>query len=167
MEEANYLARLCSEVIVVHRRDTLRATKIMQERARSNPKIRFIWGTEVVEALGVEQQRLRAVKLRDVKTGAITEHEIDALFVAIGHRPNTEFLQGALPLNAQGYVQVEPGTAHTSIPGVFAAGDVADAVYRQAVTAAGTGCMAAIEAERWIEAQAYAEHKSGAGVNAG
>jgi thioredoxin reductase (NADPH) len=160
MEEANYLARLCSEVIVVHRRDALRASKIMQERALANPKIRFIWDSEVAEVLNVaEQQKVRGVRLRNLKTGAVTEHAIDGLFVAIGHEPNTKFLAGHLPMDARGYLHVEPGTARTRIPGVFAAGDVADAVYRQAVTAAGTGCMAAIEAERWLEAEAHAATK--------
>jgi thioredoxin reductase (NADPH) len=157
MEEANYLTRLCREVIVVHRRDTLRASKIMQDRARANPKIRFLWNSEVIEVLGVEQNRARGVKVRDLVTDKVTEHEIDGLFIAIGHQPNTAFLKGVLPMDEQGYLKVEPGSARTSIPGVFAAGDVHDRVYRQAVTAAGSGCMAAIEAERWLEAQAHAE----------
>ena len=156
IEEANYLTRFCEEVIVVHRRDTLRASKIMQERAFKNPKIRFVWDSEVVEVLGTEQQKVRGVKLRNLKTGAVTEHPIDGLFVAIGHQPNTEFLMSHLPMDPRGYLLVEPGTARTRVPGVFAAGDVADSVYRQAVTAAGTGCMAAIEAERWLEAEAHA-----------
>ena len=157
MEEANYLTRLASDVTVVHRRDSLRASKIMQERALANPKIRFIWNSEVIEALGVEQNKLRGVKLRNLITGDITEVHTDALFIAIGHQPNTTFLEGALPMDERGYLLVKPGTASTSIPGVFAAGDVTDAVYRQAVTAAGTGCMAAIEAERWLETQAHQE----------
>jgi thioredoxin reductase (NADPH) len=155
MEEANYLTRFCSEVTVVHRRDTLRASKIMQDRARKNPRIKFIWDSEVVEVLGIEQQKVRAVKLRNLKTGAVTEHATDGLFIAIGHQPNTEFLKGQLPTDARGYLTVEPGTPRTAVPGVFAAGDVADPTYRQAVTAAGTGCMAAIEAERWLEAQGH------------
>jgi thioredoxin reductase (NADPH) len=157
MEEANYLTRFTSEVVVVHRRDTLRASKIMQDRALRNPKIRFIWNSEILEILGEPHQKVVGVKLRDTTTGAITEHPINGVFVAIGHEPNTQFLKGQLPMDSRGYLQVEPGTARTAIPGVFAAGDVADAVYRQAVTAAGTGCMAAIEAERWLEAQAH-EH---------
>jgi thioredoxin reductase (NADPH) len=164
MEEANYLARLCSEVIVVHRRDSLRASKIMQERARANPKISFLWNSEVIEALGVEDQKLRGVKLRNLVTGAISEHATDGLFVAIGHQPNTGFLGGALPTDEQGYLIVEPGTTRTAIPGVFAAGDVSDRVYRQAVTAAGSGCMAAIDAERWLEAEAHAHAHAGAGL---
>jgi thioredoxin reductase (NADPH) len=157
MEEANYLARLVSEVIVVHRRDSLRASKIMQERALANPKIKFLWNSEVIEALGVGEQRLRGVKVKNLVSGEISEHLLDGLFIAIGHQPNTGFLQGALPMDERGYLQVVPGTPRTSIPGVFAAGDVADSVYRQAVTAAGSGCMAAIEAERWLEAEAHAE----------
>jgi thioredoxin reductase (NADPH) len=155
MEEANYLAKFSSEVIVVHRKDTLRASKIMQDRAFNNPKIHFIWNAEMVEVLGVEQHKVIGVKLRDVKTGAVTEMPIDGVFVAIGHQPNTSFLKGQLPMDPRGYLIVEPGTARTVVSGVFAAGDVADAVYRQAVTAAGTGCMAAIDAERWLEGQAH------------
>jgi len=154
MEEATYLTRLCFEVIVVHRRDTLRASKIMQERALKNPKIKFIWDSEVAEVLGTEgPQKVTGVKLRNLKTGTISEHPIDGLFVAIGHQPNTAFLKGQLPMDARGYLTIEPGSSRTRVPGVFAAGDVADSVYRQAVTAAGTGCMAAIDAERWLEAQ--------------
>jgi len=134
----------------------LRASKIMQERAFKNPKIRFVWDSDVIEVLGSEAEKVRGVKLRNVKTGEVTEHPTDGLFVAIGHKPNTEFLAGQLPMDSRGYLLVEPGTARTRIPGVFAAGDVADAVYRQAVTAAGTGCMAAMEAERWLEAESHA-----------
>jgi thioredoxin reductase (NADPH) len=156
MEEANYLTRFCSEVTVVHRRDSLRASKIMQDRARANPRIRFIMNSELIEVLGVADQKVRGVKLRHLETGAISEHAVDGVFIAIGHQPNTDFLKGQLPLDSKGYVTVQPGTSRTSIPGVFAAGDVADSVYRQAVTAAGTGCMAAIDAERWLEAEAHA-----------
>lgn len=164
MEEANYLTRLASEVIVVHRRDSLRASKIMQDRALANPKIRFLWNSAVVEALGVEQQKLRGVVIENLVTHERTEHAIDGLFIAIGHQPNTAFLKGVLPMDEQGYLKVEPGSPRTGIPGVFAAGDVHDRVYRQAVTAAGSGCMAAIEAERWLEAQAHAEHAATAGA---
>ena len=157
MEEATYLTRFCSEVIVVHRRDTLRASMIMQERARKNPKIRFMWNSEIIEVLGVEHQKVQGVKLRNVQTGAVSEMAIDGVFVAIGHQPNTEFLKGVMPMDERGYLRIEPGSARTSIPGVFAAGDVADSVYRQAVTAAGSGCMAAIDAERWLDAEAHAE----------
>ena len=165
MEEAIFLTRFGSEVIVVHRRDTLRASKIMQERAFKNPKIRFIWDSEVVEVLGVEDQRVRGVKLRNVKTGALSELPTDGVFVAIGHQPNTGFLKGQLPMDERGYLEIEPGTARTPIPGVFAAGDVADPVYRQAVTAAGSGCMAAMDAERWLEAQAHAAHSGSAAAS--
>src|SRR5215471_2760730 len=156
MEEATYLTRFCTEVIVVHRRDTLRASKIMQERALANDRIRFVWNSEVAEIIGQEGGKVTGVKLRDTTTGAGTEMAIDGVFVAIGHKPNTEFLAGQLPLDPKGYVQVKPGSSYTSIEGVFAAGDVHDAVYRQAVTAAGSGCMAAIDCERWLEAQAHA-----------
>ncbi|MGH7731455.1 MAG: thioredoxin-disulfide reductase [Candidatus Eiseniibacteriota bacterium] len=155
MEEATYLTRFCSEVVVVHRRDTLRASKIMQDRARANPKIRFIWDSELVEILDPSQRKVTGVRLRNVKTGAITELPTDGVFVAIGHRPNTAFLEGQLPTDARGYLLVTPGGTRTDIPGVFAAGDVVDAVYRQAVTAAGMGCMAAIDAEHLLEAEAH------------
>jgi thioredoxin reductase (NADPH) len=158
MEEATYLTRFCTEVVVVHRRDQLRASKIMAERALANGKIRFIWNAEVAEVIGEAHKRVTAVKLRDTKTGAVTEMPIDGVFVAIGHKPNVEFLGGQLALDAKGYVEVKPGTSTTSVEGVFAAGDVHDSVYRQAVTAAGTGCMAAIDCERWLEAQAHAEN---------
>ena len=156
MEEATYLTRFCPEVIVVHRRDTLRASKIMQERALANPRIRFLWNTEVAEIFGNDGGKVTGAKLRDTQSGDVIEMAIDGVFVAIGHKPNTEFLAGQLPLDPKGYVLVKPGSSYTPIEGVFAAGDVHDAVYRQAVTAAGTGCMAAIDAERWLEAQAHA-----------
>ncbi len=155
MEEATYLTRFCSEVIVVHRRDALRASKIMQERALANAKIRFVWNSEIAEVIGADDPKhVTAVKLRDLVTGAITELPIDGVFVAIGHQPNTAFLAGKLPMDPRGYLLVEPGSSRTQIPGVFAAGDVSDPVYRQAVTAAGSGCMAAIDAERWLEGHA-------------
>ena len=156
LEEANFLARFCAEVVVVHRRDEMRASKIMRERSLANPKIRFILNATVDEVLGQETPpKVTSVKLRDTKTGAVSEHPIDGIFVAIGHQPNTAFLAGSLPLDAKGYVVAEPGSSRTKVPGVFAAGDVADSVYRQAVTAAGSGCQAAIDAERWREAQAH------------
>jgi thioredoxin reductase (NADPH) len=156
LEEANFLARFCAEVVVVHRRDEMRASKIMIERSQQNPKIRFILSATVDEVLGDEAPpKVKAVKLRDTKTGAVSEHPIDGIFVAIGHQPNTAFLKGSLPLDAKEYVVVEPGTSRTAIAGVFAAGDVSDSVYRQAVTAAGSGCQAAIDAERWLEAQGH------------
>jgi len=155
MEEATYLTRFCSEVVVVHRRDTLRASKIMQDRARANPKIRFIWDSELAEIVDPSLQKVTAVRLRNVKTGAITEHPTDGVFIAIGHQPNTAFLARQLATDARGYLLVKPGGTRTEIPGVFAAGDVVDAVYRQAVTAAGMGCMAAIDAEHFLEAEAH------------
>jgi thioredoxin reductase (NADPH) len=153
MEEALYLTRLGRSVTVVHRRDTLRASKIMQERALKHPKISFVWNAEVVDVLDPEAGKVTGVKLRDVRTGAVTGRAVDGLFVAIGHEPSTQVLRGQVDLLPNGYVKVEPGTTRTSVPGVFAAGDVQDFTYRQAVTAAGTGCMAALEAERWLEAQ--------------
>jgi thioredoxin reductase (NADPH) len=153
LEEALYLARLGRKVEVVHRRDTLRASKIMQDRAFAHPKISFIWNSEVRDILDPAAGKVTGVILEDVLTGARTERKVDGLFVAIGHQPNTALFSGQLELLPNGYVRVEPGTTRTSVPGVFAAGDVQDAVFRQAVTAAGTGCIAALEAERWLEAQ--------------
>jgi thioredoxin reductase (NADPH) len=166
MEEALYLTRFSPEVTVVHRRDELRASKIMQARALANPKIRFVWNSEVVEVLGVAEGRVQGVRLRN-RNGVVSEHPTEGLFIAIGHQPNTEFLRGQLPMDERGYLTIEPGTARTPIPGVYAAGDVADPTYRQAVTAAGSGCMAAIDAERWLEAQAHAEHGVHDGTAAG
>jgi thioredoxin reductase (NADPH) len=155
MEEATYLTRYAREVVVVHRRDSLRASKIMQERALANPKIRFVWNSEIVDILDAEQRKVTAAKLRDLVTGAITEMPIDGVFVAIGHQPNTGFLGGQLPTDAHGYLLTKPGTTRTEVAGVFAAGDVADPVYRQAVTAAGMGCMAAIDAEHFLVAEGH------------
>jgi len=153
LEEALYLARLGRKVDVVHRRDSLRASKIMQERAFKNPRIEFLWNRAVEDILDPAQGKVTAVRLRDVVTGERTERAVDGLFVAIGHEPNTGIFRGQIDLLPSGYLKVVPGTTQTSVPGVFAAGDVADHVYRQAVTAAGTGCMAALEAERYLEAQ--------------
>jgi thioredoxin reductase (NADPH) len=152
MEEALYLSRLGRTVTVVHRRDALRASKIMQERAFKNPKVEFVWDTAVEDVLDPAQGKVTAVRLRNVKTGARTERPVDGLFIAIGHRPNTAVFRGQVALLPNDYVKVVPGTTRTSVPGVFAAGDVADFTFRQAVTAAGTGCMAALEAERFLEA---------------
>jgi thioredoxin reductase (NADPH) len=156
MEEANYLSRLGRQVQVVHRRDSLRASKIMQERALKNPKIEFIWDTGVEDVLDPAKGKVTAVRLKNLKTGAQSEVPVDGLFVAIGHRPNTAVFKGQIDLHPNEYIKVVPGTTQTSVPGVFAAGDCADFTYRQAVTAAGTGCMAALEAERYLE-----EHHSG------
>ena len=152
MEEALYLSRLGRQVQVVHRRDSLRASKIMQERALKNPKIEFIWDTGVEDVLDPAKGKVTAVRLRNLKTGAQWETPVDGLFVAIGHQPNTAIFKGKIDLHPNDYIKVTPGTTQTSVPGVFAAGDVADFTYRQAVTAAGTGCMAALEAERYLEA---------------
>ena len=151
MEEALFLTRYATRVTVIHRRDQLRASKIMQERARDHPKIDFAWNAEVDEVLGGEF--VTGVRLRDVRTGAKRELAVEAIFVAIGHKPNTERVAGQLQLDPVGYIKVEPGSTRTSVEGVFACGDAIDPTYRQAVTAAGTGCMAAIDAERWLAAQ--------------
>jgi thioredoxin reductase (NADPH) len=152
MEEANYLSRLGRQVQVVHRRDALRASKIMQERALKNPKIDFIWDTGVEDVLDPAKGKVTSVLLKNLKTGAQSEMPVDGLFIAIGHLPNTALFKGQIDLHSNEYIKVTPGTTETSVPGVFAAGDVADFTYRQAVTAAGTGCMAALEAERYLEA---------------
>ena len=152
IEEALYLSRLGRKVEVVHRRDTLRASKIMQERALKNPKISFIWDSVVEDVLDPAQNKVTAVRLRNLKTGAQWETAVDGLFVAIGHQPNTGLFKGQIDLHPNEYIKVAPGTTQTSVPGVFASGDVQDFTYRQAVTAAGTGCMAALEAERYLEA---------------
>ena len=152
LEEALYLARLGRSIEVVHRRDTLRASKIMQDRAAKNPKITFIWDSVVEEIFDPKLSKVTGVLLKNLKTGATTERPVDGLFVAIGHQPNTKLFKGQVDLTPTEYVQVVPGTTQTSVPGVFAAGDVQDHVWRQAITAAGTGCMAALEAERYLEA---------------
>ncbi len=157
IEEALYLSRLGKKVEVVHRRDALRASKIMQERAFKNPKLSFIWDSVVDEVLDPTQGKVTGVRLRNLKTGARWEAPVDGLFVAIGHQPNTALFKGQLELRDNEYIKVVPGTTRTSVPGVFAAGDVQDFAYRQAVTAAGTGCMAALEAERYLEAH-HSEH---------
>ncbi len=152
MEEALYLSRLGRKVDVVHRRDSLRASKIMQERAFKNPKISFIWNSVVEDVKDPAAGKVTAVRLKNLKTGAQWETAVDGLFVAIGHDPNTAIFKGQIELLPNEYIKVKPGTTQTSVPGVFASGDVQDFTYRQAVTAAGTGCMAALEAERFLEA---------------
>ena len=149
MEDAIYMTKFASEVLVIHRRDELRASRIMQERAFEDPKIRFLWNTVVDEMLGDEV--VGKIRVSDVETGESREIEVGGVFVAIGHIPNTGFLGDAIELKPNGYVKLPEGwRTETSVPGVFAAGDVMDDFYRQAVTAAGTGCMAALEAERWL-----------------
>ena len=149
MEESTFLTKFASKVHVVHRRDQLRASRIMQERAFNNPKIDFIWDSVVEEILGVDDGEVKSVKLRNIKTDEVVVRPIDGVFMAIGHKPNTEPFVGHLDINENGYIITHDGTK-TSVPGVFAGGDVQDWVYRQAVTAAGTGCMAAIDAEQFL-----------------
>ena len=153
MEEALFLTRFATKVTVVHRREELRASKIMQERALKNEKIEFAWNSAVDEVLGDEKDGVTAVRLVDTQDGSKRELDVQALFVAIGHKPSTTLFEGVLDTDETGYVKVKPGSTYTSIEGVFACGDVADPVYRQAVTAAGTGCMSAIDAERWLAEQ--------------
>ena len=154
MEEAIFLTRFAAKVMVVHRREELRASKIMQERAFANPKIEFLWNSQVVEVLDVEAGKLTGVRLEDTKTGEKRVQDCQGMFLAIGHKPNTDFLKGQLETDELGYLVVHEGTK-TKLDGVFACGDVADHVYRQAVTAAGMGCMSAIDAERWLEAKGH------------
>ena len=156
MEEANYLTKFASEVLVVHRRHEFRASKIMTERAHKNPKIKFLTNKVVKEILGTEEgnrKTMTGVILQDTIDLSTQQYDIDGLFIAIGHKPNTDLFKGILDMDETGYLKVKPGTTLTKIPGVFAAGDVTDKIYRQAVTAAGSGCMAAIDAERWLEEQ--------------
>jgi len=148
MEEAHFLTRFASKVTVVHRRDTLRASKIMQDRALKNPKIQFVWNTGIEDVLGTDD--VTGLKLKNLKTGELSELKVSGVFVAIGHSPNTKLFKGQLKLDETGYILTENGTK-TNIPGVFAAGDVQDHIYRQAITAAGSGCMAALDAERYLE----------------
>jgi thioredoxin reductase (NADPH) len=154
MEEANFLTRFASEVTLVHRRGEFRASKIMVERAERNPKIKFLLDTVVEEVHDPSKQLVTGVRLRNVKTGAVREQAVDGFFVAIGHIPNTKVFKGQIETDAEGYI-VSHGGARTSVPGVFHAGDVEDRVYKQAITAAGAGCMAAIEAERFLEAEGH------------
>jgi thioredoxin reductase (NADPH) len=152
MEEANYLTRHAEKVILVHRREEFRASKIMQDRVLKNPKVEILYNSALTEMYGDEKPRkLRGVKVQNTQTGEIADHPIDGVFVASGHKPNSDLFKGMLDMDDTGYLLPVLGTSKTKIPGVFVAGDVADSVYRQAVTAAGSGCMAAIDAERYLE----------------
>ena len=151
MEEATFLSRFASKVTIIHRREELRASKIMQERAFSNPKIDFLWNHEVIGYVG--ESKLEGITVRDVNSGNEKNIDLSGLFIAIGHKPNTDIFINQLDLLDNGYVATKPDSSLTNISGVFACGDVQDFTYRQAITAAGSGCMAAIDAERWLEEQ--------------
>ncbi len=148
MEEALYLTKYASEVVIIHRRDKFRASRVMADRVLGHPKVRVIWNTRVAEVHG--ESEIERLSLENIATGEKSDLTVGGLFVAIGHEPNTKFLNGQLDLTVHGYIKVDPWRTSTSVPGVFAAGDVIDDYYRQAITSAGTGCMAALEAERWL-----------------
>ena len=152
VEEATFLTKFASKVTLIHRRDTLRASKIMQERAFNNPKIEIMWNTVVDDLVG--DTKLEGAVVRDVLTEKVSTLPVTGLFVAIGHRPNTDLFKGVLDMEDNGYLITKPGSSYTNVPGVFACGDVQDHIYRQAITAAGSGCMAAIDCERWLESVA-------------
>ncbi len=152
MEESMYLSGLCKTVTLIHRRDVFRASKAMQDRVMKNPKIKIAYNSEIDEILDVSKGEVTGIRLRSAKTGDKSVLDVTGVFIAIGHTPNTDLFKEFLELHDNGYIKTKPGTAQTTIPGVFAAGDVQDFVYRQAVTAAGSGCMAALEAERWLAA---------------
>jgi len=151
VEEATFLTKFADKVILIHRRDSLRASKIMQERAHANPKIEFLWNTVVEDLLG--DTKLEGAVVRNLLTDEVTTLPVTGLFVAIGHRPNTDLFKGVLDMEDNGYLVTQPGSSYTNIAGVFACGDVQDHTYRQAITAAGSGCMAAIDCERWLESR--------------
>ena len=161
MEEAIYLTRFATKVTVIHRRDSLRASKIMQDKAFANPKIEFIWDSEIADISDVARGEVTGIVVRNLKTGTLTQVPLDGVFIAIGHTPNTELFRGQIELDETGYIVTRDGS-RTSVPGVFAAGDVQDHIYRQAVTAAGSGCMAAIDAERYLEGLPGAVEATGA-----
>lgn len=150
LEEATFLTKFASKVSLIHRRDSLRASKVMQDRARANPKIEFIWNTAVEDVRDVTEKSVNALVLRNLVTNELSELAVEGLFVAIGHTPNTALFAGQLDMDANGYLITQPGSSRTNVPGVFACGDVQDHVYRQAITAAGSGCMAALDAERYL-----------------
>ncbi|MBS2024637.1 MAG: FAD-dependent oxidoreductase, partial [Deltaproteobacteria bacterium] len=150
MEEATYLTKMCKKVTVIHRRDEFKASKVMLERAQKNPKVAWELFQEVDEVVGEKATGVKALVLKDTRTGDKKELPVQGLFIAIGHQPNTKLFEGQLEMDSVGYLKTQPGSTRTNIEGVFAAGDAADSIYRQAVTAAGTGCMAAIDAERFL-----------------
>ncbi len=152
MEEANFLTRFAKKVYILHRRDSFRASKIMQDRVMKNPKIEVIWNVDVTEVKG-DGRQVTGVALKNTKNGETRDMALQGLFIAIGHKPNTDLFKGMLNMNEAGYLVTKPGSTYTNIAGVFASGDVQDPHYRQAITAAGSGCMAAIDAERWLEAK--------------
>lgn len=152
MEEANFLTRFAKKVYIIHRSETFRASKIMLERSQKNPKIEFIMNSAVEEVLG-DGKSVTGIKLKNTVTNEVIEKKMQGLFIAIGHQPNTKIFKGLLDMNEASYLKTKPGSTYTNVPGVFAAGDVQDPYYRQAITAAGTGCMAALDCERWLEAQ--------------
>jgi thioredoxin reductase (NADPH) len=154
IEEATFLTKFASKVTLIHRRDSLRASKIMQDRAFANPKIEPMWNTVVEDLLG--ESKLEGAVVRNLLTGETSTLPVTGLFVAIGHRPNTDLFRGILDMEDNGYLVTRPGSSYTNVPGVFACGDVQDHTYRQAITAAGSGCMAAIDCERWLEANEHA-----------
>ncbi len=153
MEEATFLTRFASKVYIVHRRDTFRASKIMVDKALKNPKIEVLWNSGIEDIMG--DKVVEGVKIRNFEKNEVYEKKIQGVFIAIGHKPNTDLFKGQLEMNDVGYLKTKPGSTYTSIEGVFAAGDVADHVYRQAITASGTGCMAAMDSERWLEMQGH------------
>ena len=150
-EEANYLTTLCSKVYLVHRRDELRASKAMQHRVLNNPKIEMLWNSRISRILGNDMDGVTGIELENTKDGSHSEREVTGVFVAIGHKPNTDFLKGQVELDEQGYIKVQNPSSATSVPGVFAAGDVCDPNYRQAIVAAGKGCVAAMDVERFLQ----------------
>jgi len=154
MEEAQFLTRFASKVYVIHRRDSFRASKIMAERVLNHPKIQVLWNTEVIEVLG-DGKSVNNLRLRNLNNQSQSDLSVQGLFLAIGHKPNTDIFKEFIHLHDNGYIKTVPGSSKTNIPGVFASGDVQDHIYRQAITAAGTGCMAAIDCERWLEAEAH------------
>lgn len=153
MEEANFLTRFAKKVWVIHRRDSFRASKIMADRVLKNPKVEVLWNSALDDVLGEDQ--VKAIKVKNTQSGEVQEMPMDGVFIAIGHKPNTDLFKGQLDMNEVGYLKTQSGNTYTNVEGVFASGDVQDHVYRQAVTAAGTGCMAAIDCERWLENQEH------------